>query len=343
MRERPLFDSEVYTRGRVANVTPKMPFVGGSPEEIEAWRQKLSGELLELLGGFPRRGPLEAEIVECVEFDKYTRERIHFQSREDLTVKAFLLLPKKRPDRERCMLCLPGHGRGVDEIVGIKEDGTTRTRPDEYQKDFAVQCAERGIAAFAVEPLGFGERRDAHARGEKADHSSCEPSSGVALMLGETMVAWRVWDVIRAIDYLETRDEIDAERIGAMGISGGGTVTFWGACLEPRIRVALVSGYFCTFDECIMAVPHCIDNYIPGICRLGDMPEFAGLIAPRPLFVESGTKDEIFRIDGAKRAVARAETIYEACGAEDRIGHEFFEGVHEFHGKDGFEFIEKWL
>ncbi len=171
MSKRPQFDSELYTRGRVANVTPEMPFEGGSPQEIEAWRKKMRAELLALLGGFPERGRLNAEIVERVEFDKYTRERIHFQSREDLTVKAFLLLPKQRADRERCMLCLPGHGRGVDEIVGIKEDGTTRAQPDEYQKDFAVQCAERGIAAFAVEPLGFGERRDAHARGEKADHS----------------------------------------------------------------------------------------------------------------------------------------------------------------------------
>ena len=79
-----------------------------------------------------------------------------------------------------------------------------------------------------------------------------------------------------------------------MGISGGGTCTLFSAALEPRIRAAMVSGYLNTFRDCIMSVSHCIDNYVPGILNWAEMYDVAGLVAPRPLFAESGEKDDIF-------------------------------------------------
>ncbi|MFH1744217.1 MAG: alpha/beta hydrolase family protein [bacterium] len=336
-------DSEDYTRFRIAQAKPPAAFTTTSLDQAQIWQKRMSNRLIRLLGGFPEKVALEPETVEQQEFERYTREKVYFESRAHLTVKAYLLLPKEFKTPGRCMICLPGHGRGVDDIVGIQEDGTMRTAYGGYQNDFALQCVDRGIAAFAVEQFAFGDRRSERARKDSADASSCNPTSGIAFMLGETMVGWRVWDVIRSIDYLETRKEIDPKRIGAMGISGGGTTTFWSACVEPRIKVAFASGYFCTFDHCIMAVPHCVDNYIPGIYRVADMPEFAGLIAPRPFFVESGTEDNIFLLDGVKAAVVRAKEIYKVFGAEDRVDSEHFEAGHSFHGKKGFPFVEKWL
>jgi len=339
-----VLDSEEYTRLRIQTVKPSMTFKAQSPAQARDWQKRTRKKLIEqLMGQFPEKIDLAPETVERREFDRYTREKILFQSRDNLTVKAYFLLPKSFRAPGRCMICLPGHGRGVDDIVGIEENGAMRSAYSGYQKDFALQCTDRGIAALAIEQLAFGERRDERARKAGAEKSSCDQATTVAFMLGETMIGWRVWDVIRAIDYLETRKEIDPRRIGAMGISGGGTATFWSACVEPRIKVAYVSGYFCRFDHCILAVPHCVDNYIPGIYRLGDMPEFSGLIAPRPLFAESGTKDNIFLIDGVKAAVARAREIYKVFKADDRIDAEFFEGEHQFHGIGGFQFVEKRL
>ena len=155
------------------------------------------------------------------------------------------------------MICVPGHGRGVDDIVGIDENGRDRTERVTYQFDFAVQ-AELGMAAVAIEPLGFGCRRDPAARKTCPDRSSCQPAAGAALLLGQTMIAWRVFDVMRTIDWIETRSDLDAKRIGCMGISGGGTCTMFSAALEPRIGVAFVSGYLNTFRDSIFSLSHCM-------------------------------------------------------------------------------------
>src|SRR5205814_6743020 len=123
---------------------------------------------------------------------------------------------------------------------------------------------------------------------------ACEPVAGGALMVGETLLSWRVWDVMRTIDFVATRPELDSSRVGCMGISGGGTATLFATALEPRIRAALVSGYLNTLRDSVGSLAHCIDNYVPGILTWAEMHHVAGLIAPRPPFVESGEKDAIF-------------------------------------------------
>jgi dienelactone hydrolase len=144
---------------------------------------------------------------------------------------------------------------------------------------------------------------------------------------------------MRTIDYIATRPELDANRVGCMGISGGGTATLFSAALEPRIRAAMVSGYLNTFRDSIGSLAHCIDNYVPGILNWAEMHDIAGLIAPRPLFVESGERDNIFPIAASLESVAHVREIYEVFQAADRIDHEVFPGEHSFWGKRGIPFI----
>jgi dienelactone hydrolase len=162
-------------------------------------------------------------------------------------------------------------------------------------------------------------------------------------MLGETIVGWRVWDVIRAIDYIATRPELDASRVGCMGISGGGTATLFSAALEPRIRAAMVSGYLNTFRDSIGSLAHCVDNYVPGILNWAEMHDIAGLIAPRPLFVESGEKDNIFPIAASIESVKQVREIYAVFNQAERVEHEVFPGEHSFWGKRGIPFMAKNL
>ena len=173
------------------------------------------------------------------------------------------------------MICVPGHGRGVDDIVGIDDEGRERTDKAGYQHDFAIQVVEAGMAAVAIEPMAFGCRRDPLNAAQGLSRKGCEPVAGGALMLGETMIGWRVWDVMRTIDYIATRPELDASRVGCMGISGGGTATLFSAALEPRIRAAMVSGYLNTFRDSIGSLAHCIDNYVPGILNWAEMYDVA--------------------------------------------------------------------
>ena len=324
-----------YSLFRYERSGRKLAFRAGTLEEARAWQVKLRRKLRELLGGFPRRVPLEPEVSESVELDGYTRETVLFQSREGLTVFSYFLVPKEFKAPGPAVVCLPGHGQGVDAIVGMAEEP--------YQANFALQCVREGFAALAIEQLGFGHRRDERARKEGPGRTSCQPAAGAALLLGETMIGWRVWDAMRGVDYLLTRPEVDPRRIGMMGISGGGTTTFFTAALDRRVKAAVVSGYFNTFRDSILSISHCMDNYIPGILKYAEMYDIAGLIAPRALFVESGTKDSIFPVEATEFAFQRARRIWELFGAEDMLEMEVFEGEHQFWGKGAFGFLKRVL
>jgi dienelactone hydrolase len=338
------FDPVVYTHKRYQNAPLRLTFQATSQHDAEAWQKKLRGRLIDLLGGFPHdRSPLRAETLELREFPRYTREKFVYSSKPDVGVLAYLLLPKDVPRPTPAVVCIAGHGRGVDDIVGIDMFGKDRKDKEGYQHDFAIQAAEHGLAAVAIEPMCFGCRRDPVNEKKGIGAVSCQPAAGSALLLGETMIGWRVWDVMRAIDWIETRTELDAHRVGCMGISGGGTCTLFATALEPRIRAAFVSGYLNTFRDCIMSVSHCIDNYIPGILKWAEMYDVAGLIAPRPLFAESGTKDPIFPIAGSLESFDRVRKVYQVFGAADRVQHEVFEGEHEFRGVAGLPFLAKGL
>ncbi|HXA50546.1 MAG TPA: alpha/beta hydrolase family protein, partial [Candidatus Acidoferrum sp.] len=212
-----------------------------------------------------------------------------------------------------------------------------------YEYDYAVQVAEHGMAAVAIEPMSFGCRRDAKTIARSLDASVCQPTAGSALLLGQTIIGWRVHEVMRTIDWIETRPELDAKRVGCMGCSGGGMATQFTAAIEPRIKAALVSSYLNTFRDCVMSISHCIDNYIPGILNWAEMYDVAGLIAPRPLWVESGERDNIFPVAASRASFAKVKNMYEVFGAPDMTGQEVFDGPHGFSGKLGLPFLAKHL
>ncbi len=347
------FDPMLHLYARYAEMPLALRFGATSSKEARSWQQRLRRTLKKLLGGFPKeRCPLNPQVLEVrtlttrTDNDRvvpYHRETLTFQSREGLTVFGYFLKPLPDATKLPVVICLPGHGRGVDDIVGINEDGSLRERWEGYQRDFALQCVAHGFAALAIEQLGFGHRREEKARQQGAGASSCQPLAGAALLLGETMIAWRVWDVMRAIDYLQTRPDVDARRIAVMGISGGGMTSLFAAALELRIKAAVVSGYFNTFKDSIFSISHCIDNYVPSILRYAEMVDIAGLVAPRPLHIESGTRDPIFPVHATKEAFEQLRRIYAVFGAEERVSLHIFEGEHQFNGQEAFPFLRKWL
>jgi dienelactone hydrolase len=338
------FDPVAYTRELYASAPRQLRFRARNRREAEAWQKTLRSKLTELVGGFPRaRTPLGAITLETRAFPGYVREKIVFDSQPGVSVLAYLLLPEKVRRPAAVMICVPGHGRGVDDIVGIDEQGGERTDKAGYQHDFAIQVAEAGMAALAIEPMGFGCRRDAINARVGLSRKACDPVAGGALLVGQTMIGWRVWDVMRTIDYIATRSELDAGRMGCMGISGGGTVTVFATALDPRIRAALVSGYLNTFRDSIGSLAHCSDNYVPGILNWAEMHDLAGLIAPRPLFVESGERDNIFPIRASVESFNEVRQIYEIFGAADRVEHEVFPDEHAFWGKRGIPFLARHL
>lgn len=338
------FDPVIFSQKLYESAPLRLTFRAATRRQAQAWQKQLRAKLVELLGGFPRqRSALELLTLEVREFDGYRREKFVFTSRPGMMVLGYLLTPKSVPPPYAPVICIPGHGRGVDDIVGIDDKGRDRTDKSGYQHDFAIQVTEHGMAAVAIEPLAFGCRRDPRTKKRGLGNSACQPAAGAALLFGETMIGWRVWDVVRTLDWIETRPELDARRAGCMGISGGGTATLFAAALEPRIRAALVSGYLNTFRDSILSIAHCMDNYVPGILNWAEMYDIAGLIAPRPLFVESGERDDIFPIEASRASFARVREIYKVFGAEDNAEQEIFPGPHEFHGRRGLPFLARHL
>lgn len=348
------FDALAYRRTRIAATEGRYSwarsgFLGMPPNDRYAWQAGFRQAFADALGGLSEweRPPLDAAVQKVEQLDGYRRETVSFTTRPGLRALGYLLVPDDCPPGRPAVLCLPGHGRGVGLLMGVAEDGTQRPlgRPDEYCADYALQCVARGYPAFALEMIGFGERCAADVRArDGAGAISCAHDSAAALMLGETLAGWRVWDCVRALDYLQTRSDcVDPDRLAVLGISGGGLVALFLAALDPRVSVSVVSGYFNTFAASVLAVDHCIDNFVPGLLPLCEMPDLAALVAPRALFVESGRDDPIFPLAGFEQAVAQARDVYAGFGVPDRFAAEAFEGGHRFDGRAAFTFLEDAL
>ena len=152
-----------------------------------------------------------------------------------------------------------------------------------------------------------------------------------SLQLGRTITAERVWDVMRALDLLETMPEVDMARVGCMGNSAGGTVSFYAACVDPRIRLAVVSCSFGTFEATWLYKRHCACGYLPGLLKVADMPDLAGLIAPRHLVLVAGKQDAIARFDGVEQGYQTARRAFTAAGCPDHVTLLAAEGGHQFY------------
>jgi predicted esterase len=163
------------------------------------------------------------------------------------------------------------------------------------------------------------------------------------MMMGGTLLGLRVLEARRLVDFLAGQPQVDIQRLGAMGISGGGMHTFFSTCLDRRIKACVISGYFCSWFDSILAMNHCICNFVPEILKLGDLPDLAGLLAPRPTLIEAGTKDEIFPIQAVKRDTEKLRDLYKLWNAADKVEIDEFEGRHQISGRRAYQFLKQYL
>jgi dienelactone hydrolase len=235
----------------------------------------------------------------------------------------------------------------VKDIVGLWEDGDERDTPDGYHKDFGVALCRHGFVVAAPEISCFGERQTdfsyLNTTIGQGVPVTCTHSAMLAFHLGSSVVGLRVYDGKRLIDYLQTRNDVDINRLGAMGISGGGMHTFFSTCVDERIKACVISGYFSTFRDSILAMDHCACNFVPGLHCFGEMYDLVGLIAPRPVLIEAGSRDPIFPLQAVKQSVARTREVYRVFGAEHQVETDYFEGRHQISGRRAYTFLQEKL
>jgi dienelactone hydrolase len=326
----------------------QLAFRARTRAEATTWQFALRRQLTTLLGGFPdHRADLDPHTIERVEEDGYIRELVVFQSQPGEYVPCYVLLPHATLTPLHPVIALHGHGPGgARPLVGLAADEAEAESMRVYHYDYARQLVRRGFAVFAPVQRGFAERMEEPPLREKSGtvwQSSCRAVAVNALLLGRNLLGLRVWDVMRLLDYISARPEPLSASIGCVGLSGGGMAALFSAALDERIACAVVSGYFNTFRHSIMAIDHCLCNYVPGILQYAEMADIAGLLAPRPLLVESGTGDPIFPVAATRRALEELSRVYAAFDAQERLDADFFEGEHRWNGAKAYDWLSRWL
>ncbi len=322
-----------YWMLRLAATRRPDPVPLGDLAQFDAWRTRCRDRLAALLGPFPEPVPAAFEVLDEQRAAGYRRQKVVFDSEGTMSVPAYLLLPDGRDAPGPAVLAVHGHGPGKSVVCGIEQS-------EAPNGDYAHQLAQRGYVVLAPDLRCFGERRDWN----PPDHYACDTNLVHAVMAGANPLAQNLWDLACCLDVLAAHPLVDPGRLGAAGLSYGGTMTLLLAAYDSRVRAAVVSGYFSAWSEA-HKVPWnmCGSQVLPGVLGQLEHVDIGALIAPRPLLVETGTQDMIFPLAAAEAAVRELRDVYRHLGGADALEHDVFEGDHQWHGARAFAFLQRWL
>jgi hypothetical protein len=324
---------------------PSLSFRGTSSEDWQAWREDALPKYLELLGALPAPIKPEAEVEYAVDDGDLIRERVVLRTEEHMWVPCQVLRPARmQPDgTNAAILCSHGHGPfGKDPVAGIRSSAEMAENLRQHNYNYGEQMAQAGFLTLCPDLRVFGERRDLYEPLPGRDRCNVNFIKGA--LLGIYPLTLNIWDMMRCIDYLETRPEVDPSRIGMMGLSQGGTMTTFTSAAEPRIKAADIIGYVNPWREfAIRRENFCGSQIVPGIYRYFDTHDIAGLIAPRPLLLEMGIYDDCFRIEDMLAGYEAVKRVYKAAGVSDRLWADVHPGPHAFAANKAFDFFAKHL
>jgi dienelactone hydrolase len=318
---------------RLATTQRADPLPVGDLDQLDAWRARCRERLAALLGPFPGPVAPDFEVLEEAQADGYRRQKVVFDTEASMSVPSYLLVPDGRDAPGPAVLAIHGHGPGKSVVCGIE-------RTDAPNGDYAHQLARRGFVVLAPDLRCFGERQDWN----PPDHYACDTNLVHAVMAGANPLAQNLWDLVCCLDVLAAHPLVDPGRIGAAGLSYGGTMTLFLAAWDDRVKAAVVSGYFSAWAEA-HKVPWnmCGSQVLPGVLGQLEHVDVGALIAPRSLLVETGTEDLIFPLAAAEAAVRDLRRVYVHLGAGDALEHDVFEGDHQWHGERAYPFLQRWL
>ncbi|WP_168121103.1 alpha/beta hydrolase family protein [Paenibacillus sp. HB172176] len=310
-------------------------------------KQSLKKTLADSLGEFPHAEKRPTVLLEDVQCDGYTRQRVELTVVEGVSFAAYVLIPDQAQAGGNPLpgvIAVHGHGYGSRQVTGMLADGSKDDGEPWGHHHFAVQLVKQGMVVIAPDIIGFGERRlQSDLDQDSNAPSSCNRLATQLLMMGKTLTGLRVTELRGVLDYFASRSEVDSSRIGIVGFSGGSLISYVTAALDDRIQATVLIGFPNTFKGSIMHVQHCICNYMPGILNHAELPELMGLIAPRPLFLESGDRDPIFPERGFREALAELQTIYASEQATEKLAGDLFAGEHEVSGRRSFPWLKEQL
>lgn len=330
------FSPSVYHKELLKNIKPELAFGARSGADAAAHQVLVRKKFAELICCDPSNRPAEVarQTVAKKRCAYGTIEKIVYRSCDARDVPALLCLPDKPPS-DTVFICLQGHnGDGMHISISADPQDWNIEKPAAGDRDFALGCMKRGIAAFCIEQSCFGERRET----EQQDRapSFCHDAFVQALMLGKTLMGERVYDVARGIDFLRSRAETAHSKIGIMGNSGGGTVAVYSAALLPEIDFCMPSCSFGSYSGSKMSVYQCVCGYIPGILKYMEMDDVMACFAPKPLVIVVGKDDPILPLASVTESFGRLKKVYEEMNAGGRCHLVIGDGGHRFYAEEAW-------
>ncbi len=318
------------------NSRPALAFAGHL-HEVGAHRKRVREKLAELLcyDGDARPAEIQWQSIARKRCEYGTIEKVVYRSCGHCDVPAFLCLPD-HPAADTIFLCLQGHSAsGIHLSIASDPEDWNRPLEAAGDRDFALGCMKRGIAALCIEQSAFGERLER--KQEKKAPTFCHDAFLHALMLGKTLMGERVYDVARGIDFLKSRADCRFSKIGIMGNSGGGTVAVYSAALIPEIDFCMPSCAFGSFAESKMRVYHCACGYVPRMLEYLEMDDVLAVFAPRPVVIVAGLNDPIVPYESVTTAYDRLKKVYAALRAEEHCRLVAGNDGHRFYADDAWK------
>lgn len=335
----PPIDERIKQLAENAPLTLK--FTGTTAEEYRKWQGEFAGKLRALLGPHAPPTKWKTVIERSTDLADHRREDLVLTAEGVPPLPVYLLTPRDKTAKKRPgVLALHGHGsHGYDPVAGRDDLPGVAQSIASANYDYGRQFVRRGYVVAVPCFTPFGRRL-----GERSDKQDpCAIAFLRLQVLGKLLIAENLRDALWALDLLAKHDQVDPERLGCAGLSYGGRMTMLTTALEPRIKVAAVSGALNVFQERIRGGYSCGAQVIPGLLQIGDVPEIGSLIAPRPCVWEVGIRDSLAPEKWADEAATRMRRAYKALGAEDKLYVDRFEGGHQWNGKVAFPLFEKSL
>lgn len=331
-------------------------------KNLPAWRSTARSKVLDLLAYSPAPAAPVPDIVERVDCGDYIREKVWFNTTPDVRLPAYVLVPKQGPRPAPAIIALHDHGGfylwGKEKLVEI--DGEHAVLKEFRERSYggrsiAIDLARRGYIVVVTDMFYWGERRmvldedpadwrerPATMAAERVQAFNTRASQNEQLV-GRTIYAagftWpgvMFWDDVRTVDYLLSRPDVDAKRIGCVGLSVGAVRSAHLAALDERIKAGVVVCWMTSFPAQLKkhirnTIGH--TKVIPGLHRHMDYPDVASLAMPRPMLYMSGTKDGLFDLDGVKASFAKLNACYAKAGVPERCVTRLYDSPHQFNAE----------
>ncbi len=290
--------------------------------EVSERQQALRSKLLGALGldPLPPRTPLNSVVKGQIEKADYVIEKIAYESRPNHVVPALLYLPKNAPKPVPAVISAIGHWSYGKSSVKPQLRG--------------IGLAKHGYAVLAVEGVYAWER-----------HIPDNSEGFEPLVAGGAIVGHEVWDIMRGVDYLETRPDIDATRLAVTGASGGGLQTFYAGAVDERFDAVMPAVALWPMSELAVNFYYSKDNWVPGISQMGGMGSLIAITAPRAMLIMNVDADYATSY-ACEQIVNAARPFYRVLGAESRILHTIQPGVHDYTKlmrENTCAFLDRWL